>query len=391
MFKFFNTLLTAQHLKTIYFGGTTKSILYKMKTVIISAITGLLLSISFKASAQLNTPRGSQAASIMQRVGITDITIHYSRPRVNDREIWGKLVPYGMNDLGFGTSKAAPWRAGANENTTITFTHDAKVEGKGIAAGTYGLHINVKDADNATIIFSKDKDAWGSYFYDVANDALRVDVELKDIEHVELLTFDFDDVNKNSATVALKWEKKAIPFKIEVNVTEIVMEDIKAKFKGQKGFTRQHWEQAAGFALNNGGDLDEALNWINTALEGNFFSEKTVNGLATKAQILQKKGDMEGFGKAMDEASTMANANQLNRMGNYMLSVKDYNRALEYYNMNLEKDPNNATWLNSIAAAYKAKGDTKKAIKHYKKALDANPSEKDKANSEKHLKELGAL
>ena len=131
-----------------------------------SFVMCLLLCVSFTSNAQLNTPRGSQMASVMQRVGTTDITITYSRPSVNGREIWGKLVPYGMTDLGFGTSKAAPWRAGANENTIITFTHDAKIEGKTIAAGTYGLHINVKDADNATIILSKDKDAWGSYFYD---------------------------------------------------------------------------------------------------------------------------------------------------------------------------------------------------------------------------------
>jgi Protein of unknown function (DUF2911)/Tetratricopeptide repeat len=362
-----------------------------MRTTITSMVMCLLLTVSFTATAQLDTPRGSQMASVMQRIGTTDITITYSRPSVNGREIWGKLVPYGMNNLGFGTSKAAPWRAGANENTTITFSHDAKVEGKTIEAGTYGLHINVKDADNATIILSTDKDAWGSYFYDPANDVLRADVKLTDIAHTELLTYGFDEVTANSATASLKWEKKAIPFKIEVNVTEIVLEDIRAQFKGQKGFTRQNWEQAANFALNNGGDLDEALEWINAALDGNFFSEKTVNGLATKAQILMKKGDTEGFGKTMDEAAAMANANQLNRMGNYMLSIKDYNRALKYYNMNLKSDPKNATWQNSVAAAYKAKGDAKMAIKHYKKALALKPSERDKGNAEKALKELGAM
>jgi len=362
-----------------------------MRAILSALVIGVLLSVSTTATAQLNTPRGSQLASVMQRVGTTDITITYSRPSVNGREIWGKLVPYGLNNLGFGTSKAAPWRAGANENTTITFTHDAKVEGKAIKAGTYGLHINVKDAENATIILSTDTEAWGSYFYDPANDVLKADVKLKAIDHVELLTFDFDEVSKNATTVALKWEKKAIPFKIEVDVTAIVMEDIRAQFKGQKGFTRQNWEQAANFALNNDGDLDEALEWINAALEGNFFSEKTVNGLATKAQILQKKGDTEGFGATMDEASELANPNQLNRMGNYMLRLEDYDRALKYYNMNLKNDPKNATWQNSIAGAYKAKGDNKKAIKHYKKALASNPSDNDKATSEKNLKELGAL
>ena len=362
-----------------------------MRVTITSLVIGVLLCVSFSATAQLNTPRGSQMASVMQRVGTTDITITYSRPSVNGREIWGKLVPYGLTNLGFGTSKAAPWRAGANENTTITFTHDAKVEGKAIAAGTYGLHINVKDADNATIILSKDKDAWGSYFYDPANDALKADVKLKDIDHTELLTYDFDEVTKNSTTAALKWEKKAIPFKIEVDVTKIVLEDIRGQFKGQKGFTRQNWEQAARFALNNDGDLDEALGWINAALEGQFFSQKTVNGLAIKAQILQKKGDTEGFGTTMDEAVTLANPNQINRMGYAMINSKDYERAVKYFSINVKNDPKNANWHDSLGEGYKAKGDTKAAIKHFKKSLALNPPANIKANSEKNLKELGAL
>ena len=362
-----------------------------MKTTITSFVMCLMLCFSFTAMAQLNTPQGSQMASIMQRVGTTDITITYSRPSVNDREIWGKLVPFGLNNLGFGTSKAAPWRAGANENTTISFTHDAKIEGKSIAAGTYGLHINVKDADNATIIFSKDIDAWGSYFYDEANDALRADVNLRAIEHTELLTYEFNDVKANSATAELAWGKKAIPFKIEIAVTDIVLEDIRGQFKGKTGFTRQNWEQAANFSMNNGGDLDEALGWINSALEGQFFSQKTVNGLAIKAQILKKKGDMEGYGETMDEAVTIANPNQINRMGYAMITAKDFERAVKYFTMNIESDPKNASWHDSLGEAYKAKGDKKRAIKHFKKSLVLNPAANVKENSEKNLKELGAL
>lgn len=362
-----------------------------MRTTITSFVAGLLLCVSFSSNAQLNTPRGSQMASVMQRVGTTDITITYSRPSVNGREVWGKLVPFGMNNLGFGTSQAAPWRAGANENTTITFTHDAKIEGESISAGTYGLHINVKDANNATIILSKDKDAWGSYFYDPAKDALRADVKLEDHDHTELLTFDFDKVDRNSTTAALKWEKKSIPFKIEVDVTNIVLEDIRGQFKGQQGFTRQNWEQAANFALNNGGDLDEALGWINAALEGQFFSQKTVNGLAIKAQILQKKGDADGFGNTMDEAVEIANPNQINRIGYAMINAKDFDRAIKYMNMNVKSDPKNANWHDSLGEAYKAKGEKKTAIKHFKKSLALNPPANIKANSEKNLKELGAL
>ncbi|MBC2846695.1 DUF2911 domain-containing protein [Winogradskyella flava] len=362
-----------------------------MRRTITSFVMCFLLSISFTATAQLNTPQRSQMASIMQRVGTTDITITYSRPSVNNREVWGKLVPFGMNNFGFGTSKAAPWRAGANENTLVTFTHNVNVEGKPVEAGTYGLHINVKDENNATIILSKDTEAWGSYFYDPENDALRADVKLIDIDHTELLTFSFDEVKSTSTTAALKWEKKAIPFTIEVDVLNIVTEDLRAKLTGQNAFISQHWEQAANYLLNNGGDLDEALSWINKGLEGQFFSQKTFNGLVIKANILNKKGDKDGFVSTMDEAVAMANANQINRAGYAMINAENFEKAIEYLNINTKNDPENANWQNSLGAAYKAKGDNKIAIKHFKKSLKLNPTARVKANTEKNLKDLGAL
>ena len=116
----------------------------------------LLLAVSFNSYAQLDTPRGSQAATVSQRVGITDIYIKYSRPSVNDREVWGQLVPYGMNNLGFGTATESPWRAGANENTIIKFTNDVTIEGQALKAGKYGLHMVIKEDGGATVIFSKD-------------------------------------------------------------------------------------------------------------------------------------------------------------------------------------------------------------------------------------------
>ncbi len=347
------------------------------------------LAVSTFSEAQLDTPRGSQMASVMQRVGTTDITITYSRPSVNGREIWGKLVPYGMNNLGFGTATAAPWRAGANENTLISFTHDVKIEGQPLAAGTYGLHIEVKDDDNAVIILSKDTNAWGSYFYDPANDALRAAVKTKSASHHELLTFEFNSVTANATVASLVWEKKAIPFTVEVDVTTIVLNDIRSQFKGQKGFSRQNWEQAASFALNNGGDLNEALNWIDSAISGQFFSQKTFNNLAIKAQILNRMGKTEAYGTTMDEAAGMANANQLNRIAYTMLNAKDYDRALKYFKMNVANNPKNANAYDSLGECYKTMGDKKNAIKNFKKSLSLNPPANVKANSEKHLKELG--
>ena len=346
---------------------------------------------AFVSQAQINTPSGSQHATVSQRVGTSDITINYSRPSVKDREIWGKLVPYGMNNLGFGTATAAPWRAGADENTTITFSHDAKVDGKDIKAGTYGLHIEVKEGDKATIILSHDINSWGSFFYDANNDALRADITTNTVAHKELLTYEFNTVKPTSAIASLVWEKKEFPFTIEFNVTEIVLDEFRDKSRGQQGFARQNWEQAANFSLNNGGDLDEALGWIDGAIAGNFYSQKTFNNLATKGRILKKMGETAEYTALMDEAAGMANMNQLNNLGYQMMNAKDYDAALKFFKLNVKNNPTNANVHDSLGECYKTMGDKKNAIKHLKKSLSLDPVPNVKANSEKLLAELDAM
>ncbi len=163
-----------------------------MKRIILTCTA--LMMLHLVSIAQLTTlPNGgNKKAMVGERIGLTDITIHYNRPGVKGREgkIWGQLVPYGFGDLGFGTSKSVPWRAGANENTTIQFSTDVTVEGKKLAAGKYGFFI-ATGKDESTIIFSKDNAAWGSYFYDPAADALRVTVKQQPLDKsVEFLQFD---------------------------------------------------------------------------------------------------------------------------------------------------------------------------------------------------------
>ena len=351
----------------------------------------LLLTFGTSAFAQLNTPRGSQQATVSQRVGISDVSITYSRPSVKGREVWGKLVPYGLNNLGFGTSKAAPWRAGADENTTITFSHDAKVEGKSIKAGTYGFHIEVKPDNKATIILSHDANSWGSFYYDVSKDALRADIETTSVPHNELLTFNFNDIKANSATASLAWEKKSFPFKVSFDVSSIVIEEFKSKSTGRLGFQRQNWENMARFSLNNGGDLNEALSWINGAISGNFYSQKTFQNLAIKGQILNKLGKKDEFEALMDEASKLANTAQLNVLGYQMLNAKNYEYAIKFFKLNVANNPKDANSHDSLGEAYKIMGDKKNAIKNLKKALSLNPPANVKANSEKLLGELNAL
>jgi tetratricopeptide (TPR) repeat protein len=329
--------------------------------------------VSADAIAQLDLPRGSQMAKVSQRIGISDITIAYSRPSVNEREIWGKLVPYGMNNLGFGTAKESPWRAGANENTIIKFTDNVKIEGKELPAGKYGLHMVVHENGKAHIIFSKNNSAWGSYFYEPSEDALQVEVDTKEIPHTEQLTYIFNYVDATSAVVALNWEKKQIPFKIEVDVTEVVLADVRKKLQNSPGFNRQTWEQAARYAVNNGGDLDEALGWIDAAIAGQFIGQKTFNNLNIKSQILTKQGKTEEADKVMEDAMTMGTVFEIHGYGRQLIAQGQKEKALGVFKKNAKVNKDNWPVDFGLARGYAANGEYKTALKHLKIAEGRAP------------------
>lgn len=353
---------------------------------LVSAFAFLLLT-TVSVEAQITTPRGSQMTTVSQTIGTSTVDITYSRPSVNKREIWGKLVPYGLNNLGFGTSKAAPWRAGANENTTITFSHDLKVEGKSIKAGTYGLHIEVKENNAATLLLSNNSTSWGSFFYDPAEDALRADITTTTVPHTEMLTFSFPEVTATTTKVTLAWGKKAFPFTVEVPVTEIVMSDIRNGMRDQPGFNRLTYEQAAGFALNNGGDLDEALGWINSAIAGQFFSQKNFNNLQLKVGILNKMGNANEAMTTLEEAQGIGTVLEVHQLGRQLITMGMKDKAVEVFEYNANKNKDIWPVHYGLARGYSAKGEFKKAIKHLEKALvnAPNPASKKRvaANIEK--------
>lgn len=327
------------------------------------------------AIAQLNLPRGSQMAEVTQRIGITDITISYSRPSVNNREIWGNLVPYGLNDFNFGTSKAAPWRAGANENTIFETTHAIKVGGKELPAGKYGLHMVINEDNTAKVLLTNNHGAWGSYFFEPSDVVLEVDVTTSEIPHVEQLKFEFNEVGATSAIASLNWEKKQIPFTVEVPVTDIVLADIRSKMQNQPGFNRQTWEQAANFALNNDGDLDEALGWIDAAIEGQFFSQKNFTNLGIKSQILMKQGKIEEAVAVMDEAMPMGTVFQIHGYGRQLIATGQKEKALEVFKWNAKKHKGQWPVDYGLARGYSAVGNYKTALKHLKIAEGRAPDQ----------------
>src|SRR5689334_4884372 len=207
-----------------------------MKKTLLLRTTALIVHSAF---AQMDLPPsgGNPRATLTEEVGITSITIKYSRPDVNKREgkIWGdgNVVTYGFTTSSFITNKnTSPWRAGANENTIITFEHDVKVEGRLLKAGTYGLFMAIWP-DSVTIIFSNQSDAWGSFYYEDKNDELRVTVRPVMLDKsVEYLKYEFIEHKEKSCIIAMMWEKLMVPFHIDVDVDNIVVARLREQVTG---------------------------------------------------------------------------------------------------------------------------------------------------------------
>ncbi|CAN0475434.1 unnamed protein product, partial [Phaeothamnion confervicola] len=213
-------------------------------------------------------------------IGLASVTITYRGPNVHgpsgeDRKghIWGELVHYGLKDLGYGTSLESPWRAGSNEITTVTLSHDVKVNGKDLKAGTYGLFLLLDKDKPWTWIFSKNSTSWGAYYYTQAEDVLRVEASPEDCAYTEWLTYGFDDRQLQSANAYLMWENKKIGFKIEVpNPIQLYVDQMKAELTSYAGFNSTNWQKAAQFCLANNTNLEEALKWVDISMSSERFS-----------------------------------------------------------------------------------------------------------------------
>ncbi len=241
------------------------------------------------SAQQLDLPRPSPKASVTQTVGVTEVSIHYSRPGVKGRPIWGELVPYGE-----------VWRTGANENTTITFGTPVKIGGTELPAGTYGLQ-TIPAQDQWTVIFSKDAKLWGAFDYKPENDALRIQVKPQAAaEPVERMRFSFEDVTDNSAEVVLAWEKLEIPFTVEVDTPKLAAEAASQAIRWQTPF------QAANWCIQNDTCLDDAGRW----LDASIALTPTYSNQRAKATLLAKKNDYKGAASWGEKALAAAKTSQ---------------------------------------------------------------------------------
>src|SRR5271166_5993134 len=269
--------------------------MYKLRFLLLLPCLLLGTVLCNAQSTQLDLPLQSQHAVVTQRIGVTDVTINYHRPLANDRKIWGGIVPYGQ-----------VWRAGANENTTITFSDPVTIEGQPLAAGTYGLHM-VPTEDQWTIIFSKMHTAWGSFSYDQKEDALRVTVKPATTELHNALLYDFDQLEPDSTVVTMSWDKVAVPFKVAVNLNQTVEASLHNQLRGLSQYTWDAWDNAATYMVDNKMDLNEALKYEDKSIQ----NEERFENLMTKSRILDAMGQKDQATVARDKALSMGNAQQL--------------------------------------------------------------------------------
>lgn len=342
--------------------------------------------------AQMDLPPGggNPRAMISEEVGITSVTIKYSRPDVNKREgkLFGSKVPYGFSEQNNISGKNdAPWRVGANEATTITFEHDVKVEGKDIKAGTYAVFMAM-GADNVTLIFSNQNEAWGSFSYKPEDDVLRVDVKpVKLDKSVEWLKFEFTQHGEKHCVVAMQWEYVSVPFRIDVDVDNIVIAKLRKEMTSRKSFIPALELQAAQYCLNKNINLEEALSWSKNAINGPA-GQKTFITLRNLATAYEKLNRITEADSTMDEALLIATANQYTAYGRQLITQKRADKALEVFKAS-QKRYGDIFGVNSgLINGYSAKADFKNALKYAEKALAQAPNEAGKKQIEDFITKL---
>jgi hypothetical protein len=298
-----------------------------------------VLCFAVSASAQVVIPRPSQKASVMQRIGVTDVTITYSRPGVKGRKIWGDPLPEQTasvkGEATLDNQNTRPknaaivpyghvWRTGADDATMFVVSDDVLINGQKLAAGSYSLH-TVPAKDEWTIVFNGTANQWGSFNYDPAKDTLRVKAKpLSVAENQEWLAFDFDPVTEDSAQVNIRWEKISVPF--TVKVPDVPAATLARLTKTVGGAKADDWRtplQAGNFLVNNNKPDDDAqgMTWIDQSIK----VKETFQNLSSKANALYKAGKKEEAFALADQAIQRGKADNIdaNVISNFEKRVAD--------------------------------------------------------------------
>ena len=331
--------------------------MHKVRFLLVPISLLFAASLCQAQSALLDLPRKSQNAQVSQTIGITDVTVKYSRPLVNGRKVWGGLVPYGE-----------VWRAGANENTTITFTDPVSIEGKPLDKGTYGLFMIPTESD-WTVIFSKTNTAWGAFTYKPEEDVLRVTVKPAASDFHDALLYNFDQLTPDSALVTLRWDKLAVPFKVSVNVPQVVEQSLAKQFRGIVQYTWVSYDDAANYFLDAKIDLPEALKYADLSIG----AEERYDNLMTKSRILAAMGKTDEAKTVAAQALAKADAPQSYQYARQLQRDNKQDEAFAIYRTIAKKYPTNLFAYAGLARIAVGDGNYDEAVKDMKLAKDAAP------------------
>jgi tetratricopeptide (TPR) repeat protein len=365
-----------------------------MKYKSLLALSIMLICLGRLNAQGLRIPNSTvnQPSMVGRTVGATEIEIRWNAPGVKGREgkIWGTdVAPYGFSILGFGSNKPSPWRAGADENTTIQFSTDVKINGQHLPAGKYGFLIALY-ADSCTLIFNKNTEAWGAYFYRPELDVLRVKtIQQKDQkESVERLTYSLSNQTTNSVDIALEWERWRIPFKVEVDVINTTLESIRSQLSGALGFDPPSLEAAANWCLVNKVNYEEGLNWINRATDPALGANQTFRALSIKAELLKNLNRQADADKIMLTAIDNASAVELHQYGRSLLMQGKKEEAMKVFEKNYNKHKGAWPTQAGMMRGYSAMGNYKKALEHAKLALPQATDDQNRRALEAAIKTL---
>jgi len=358
---------------------------------------GLLAPIARAQTITVPPSGDNQKCSVSQGIGLVTVRIDYSSPNVHgpageDRtgHIWGELVPYGMADIVYNDCKECPWRAGANENTVFTVSHDVLIEGQPLKAGAYGLHM-IPGKEEWTLIFNSNPEAWGSFFYQPELDVLRVKVKPAKSDFHEWLTYEFDDRETDHTTAMLKWENLKVPFTVKVpNIQELYFRRIDRELHGAKGFSSPDLVAGSQYCMQNKIHLDTALIWAQKAVSATGAGVESFNTISNLALAQMANGMAAESAKTLDRALAMpdASAPTAHQLGRQLQGAGRPKEALRVFEANFKRWK--GAWPTSfgMARGYEGVGDLPRAIAAAKAALPKAPDELNKKNIQGFIERL---
>lgn len=296
--------------------------------------TGLISKGQFHT---LKIPKASNQVIETQTLGVTEITLNYHSPSVQERDVWNNpnVIPQNGDPIA--------WRAGANMNTTISFSTDVMINGNNLAKGTYGFHV-IPRGETYDLFFAHNSNQWGSYYLDLEKDvSLTISVKSEECPHSEKLDYEFINWNEDEVTVALEWANRRLPFTVAVDINKTVIASFRSELRGINTYHWQAWNDAAQWCLSRNTNLEEALEWTNRSINGGFngfASNKNITNLTTKARILSRLDKDEELDATVAEISDLEmSVNEVNAFTIFLLRLDRAESALKTLNANIKRYP----------------------------------------------------